>query len=108
MLAKLENSTPERYGNGQQYWDDYCLGHFLRGTAQAFARYQVRLAFESKIPLLTKKQPPEASESAKKKQPGEPSDEELDQGAEKDLQAVLRHGPEVQVRLTPDSQSMLT
>jgi hypothetical protein len=69
MLAKLEKSTPEEYGNGQNYWDgelevgiplvsswlcpsdlmehgaltitDYCLGHFLRGVVQFTARYQV-------------------------------------------------------------------
>ncbi|EIW69618.1 hypothetical protein TREMEDRAFT_44103 [Tremella mesenterica DSM 1558] len=81
MLKRLETSTPESYGNGHQYWDDYCLGHFLRGVAQAVARYQ----------------PPEASPSASRPSSGEPTDEEIDRGAEEDLNLVVKHGPEVQL-----------
>ena len=42
-------------------------------------------------------QPPEAVDEAKAPQEGEPSDEELDHNAERDLKACLRHGPEVRV-----------
>ncbi|ORY33728.1 hypothetical protein BCR39DRAFT_518906 [Naematelia encephala] len=82
-LDKLQKTTPEEYGlrKGTEYWDDYCLGHFLRGVVQFVARYQ----------------PPEAAESAKVPGPGEPSDDEIDHGAEADFQAVLRHGPQVQL-----------
>jgi hypothetical protein len=60
---------------------DYCLGHFLRGVVQAVARYQ----------------PAEATASAKAPSKGDPSDEEIDLSAERDLKLVLEHGPDVQV-----------
>ena len=57
MLRKLDESSPEAYGNGSEYWDgeygvylvayadsalvDFCLGHFLRGVVQFTAVYQV-------------------------------------------------------------------
>ena len=57
MLRKLDESSPEVYGNGSEYWDggcrmrpkkpansaleDFCLGHFLRGVVQFTAVYQV-------------------------------------------------------------------
>lgn len=98
MLAKLEGVEPAQYGNGHEYWDgvsscprmslgdvadelDYTLGHFLRGVVQFTARYQ----------------PPEAAESAKVRSPGEPSDDEIDAGAEKDFNLVLEHAPKVEV-----------
>ncbi|ORX39801.1 hypothetical protein BD324DRAFT_615036 [Kockovaella imperatae] len=80
-LSNLKDAAPEKYGNGEQYWDDYCLGHFLRGCVQLFARYQ----------------PSQASEEAREAQPGDPSDEELDRGAERDLQECLKNGPEVRL-----------
>lgn len=60
---------------------DFCLGHFLRGVCKAIARYQ----------------PPHADEEAKAVQPEDPSDAELDEGAEKDLLAVIKHSPDVEV-----------
>ena len=41
--------------------------------------------------------PSAASESGSKPRPGQPSDEEIDQGAEADFEAVIRHGPDVEV-----------
>ncbi|WVR05111.1 hypothetical protein IAU60_002123 [Kwoniella sp. DSM 27419] len=79
-LAKLDNTTPEDYLNGNEYWDDYCLGHFLRGMVQFVARYQ----------------PPEAV-GKDERGPNDPSDQDLDEGAEKDFQAVIRHGSDVQL-----------
>ncbi|WWD15847.1 hypothetical protein CI109_100271 [Kwoniella shandongensis] len=79
MLERLVQTAPEEYGPG--YWDDYCLGHFLKGMCQATARYQ----------------PPEAAPEAKRVEPNDPSDEVLDQGAEKDYQAVIRHSHDVQL-----------
>lgn len=80
-LARLEASTPETWGNGQEYWDDYALGHFLRGVAQAVARHQ----------------PAVASARARERQPGEPSDEELDAGAEADFKRVVEAAPNVRL-----------
>ena len=82
MLAKLEASSPEKYGNGHQYWDDYCLGHFLRGVANFAARYQ----------------PLEAVPAAKAPSPGEPSDADIDAAAERDMLLCIEHSPKVQVR----------
>ncbi|KAK4687223.1 tetratricopeptide repeat protein 39, partial [Tremellales sp. Uapishka_1] len=81
MLAKLTNSTPETYGNGNEYWDDYCLLHFLRGFVHFVARYQ----------------PEDATAHACRKSAGEPSDAEIDRTAEEDFRAVLKHGPDVQL-----------
>ncbi|WVW83205.1 hypothetical protein I302_105223 [Kwoniella bestiolae CBS 10118] len=81
VLKSLEGVEPENYGNGHEYWDDYCLGHFLRGMCQFISRYQ----------------PPDASPQATTKSPSDPTDDELDKGAEKDFQAVIRHGPDVQL-----------
>lgn len=61
---------------------DYTLGHFLRGVVQFTARYQ----------------PPEASAEARAASKGEPTDEEIDAGAEKDFLLVLEHAPKVEVR----------
>ncbi|WWD01496.1 hypothetical protein V866_008440 [Kwoniella sp. B9012] len=80
-LKALDGVEPENYGNGHEYWDDYCLGHFLRGMCQFISRYQ----------------PPDAAPEATTKSPSDPSDDELDKGAERDLQAVIRHGPDVQL-----------
>lgn len=101
MLATLEGVEPAEYGNGHEYWDgtssqitfragqwlmiDYTLGHFLRGVVQFTARYQ----------------PPEATDEAKAASEGEPSNEEIDAGAEKDFLLVLEHAPKVEVRLSP-------
>ncbi|WWC61209.1 uncharacterized protein I303_103789 [Kwoniella dejecticola CBS 10117] len=79
-LQGLDSVEPENYGNGHEYWDDYCLGHFLRGMCQFISRYQ----------------PKDAAPEATEKSPSDPSDDELDKGAEKDLQAVIRHGPDVE------------
>ncbi|WVQ78032.1 hypothetical protein IAT38_000113 [Cryptococcus sp. DSM 104549] len=82
MLVRLDVG-PEAYGTGEgkEFWDDYCLGHFLRGMAQFIARYQpVDAAPETKVVL-----------------PTDPSEDELDRGAEKDFKAVIRHGPDVQL-----------
>ncbi|KAK8869877.1 hypothetical protein IAR55_000445 [Kwoniella newhampshirensis] len=80
-LAQLEATMPEEYGNGHGYWDDYCLGHFLKGVCQSTSRYQ----------------PPEAAPEATVKDPSDPADNVLDQGAEKDYKAVIRHSPDVQL-----------
>ncbi|KAL7422267.1 hypothetical protein Q5752_002913 [Cryptotrichosporon argae] len=80
-LAKLDASTPEQWGNGTQYWDDYALGHFLRGVALATARYQ----------------PPEASDAAKQPRAGEPADATLDEQAEAEFKRVLEHAPQVRL-----------
>ncbi|OCF35432.1 hypothetical protein I317_04948 [Kwoniella heveanensis CBS 569] len=80
-LKKLDEVEPEHYGNGNEFWDDYCLGHFLRGMVQSVARYQNL----------------EAAPEATRKAEGDPSDEALDEGAEKDYRAVIRHSPEVQL-----------
>jgi hypothetical protein len=42
-------------------------------------------------------QPPDAAPSATVPIEGQMSEEEMDKGAEKDFQAVLRHGPDVEV-----------
>ncbi|WWC90109.1 uncharacterized protein L201_005042 [Kwoniella dendrophila CBS 6074] len=81
VLKSLEGVEPEQYGNGHEYWDDYCLGHFLRGMCQFISRYQ----------------PKDAAPEAIQKSSSDPSDDELDKGAEKDFQAVIRHGPDVQL-----------
>lgn len=78
-LAQLESSTPEEWGNGDEYWDDFALGHFLRGMVYSTARYQ----------------PPEASANACAKAPGEPSDDELDAWAEVDYKLVIENAPKV-------------
>jgi hypothetical protein len=97
MLATLDGIEPAEYGNGHEYWDgtslflhfgrglmiDYTLGHFLRGVVQFTARYQ----------------PPEATDEAKAPSEGEPSNEEIDAGAEKDFLLVLEHAPKVEVSL---------
>ncbi|WVQ98662.1 hypothetical protein IAU59_005793 [Kwoniella sp. CBS 9459] len=80
-LKKLDEVEPAQYGNGNEYWDDYCLGHFLRGMVQSVARYQNV----------------EAAPEATRKAEGDPSDQVLDEGAEKDYRAVIRHSPEVQL-----------
>ncbi|ODO03402.1 hypothetical protein L198_02249 [Cryptococcus wingfieldii CBS 7118] len=82
MLSKLEVGEDE-YGskNGKEYWDDYVLGHFLRGMCHFIARWQ----------------PKDAVIPEKNVRPEDPSDEELDQAAEKDFKAVIRHGPDVQL-----------
>jgi hypothetical protein len=69
---------------------DYTLGHFLRGVVQFTARYQ----------------PSDASESAKTRSEGEPSDEEIDEGAERDFNLVLEHAPRVEVSLNPRPWSL--
>lgn len=46
---------------------------------------------------MARYQPPEASEAARQVQKGDPSDEELDEGAEKDLLATIRHSPDIEV-----------
>ncbi|WRT67062.1 uncharacterized protein IL334_004028 [Kwoniella shivajii] len=79
VLGKLDETDPEIYGSA--YWDDYCLGHFLKGMCQFISRYQ----------------PPDAAPEAVKKSASDPSDDELDEGAEKEFKAVIRHGPEVQL-----------
>ena len=56
---------------------DYCLGHFLRGYVQSSARYQ----------------PSSATPAARVVG----DDEKIDHGAEADFQAVIRHGPDVEV-----------
>ncbi|WVF72267.1 hypothetical protein IAT40_007079 [Kwoniella sp. CBS 6097] len=80
-LKKLDEVEPAQYGNGNEYWDDYCLGHFLRGMVRSVARYQNL----------------EAAPEATRKAEGDPSDQALDEGAEKDYRAVIRHSPEVQL-----------
>lgn len=80
-LAKLEASTPETWGNGTEYWDDYALGHFLRGMVQFIARYP----------------PPDADPSSLTPQAGDPTDAELDAGAERDFKLVVEHAPEVRL-----------
>jgi tetratricopeptide (TPR) repeat protein len=80
-LAKLEASNPDEWGNGTEYWDDYALGHFLRGIVQAVARYQ----------------PPEASPNALQPIAGQPSDTELDAGAEADFKKVVECSPNVRL-----------
>lgn len=55
-------------------------------------------ALYSALPMdQAKEQPPEAAAEAKAPQPGDPSDDELDEEAEKSFSAVLRHGPDVQL-----------
>lgn len=82
---------------------DYCLGHFLRGVVQSVARYQVgrvsRLLYTWRKGEIAKAaaQPPDAAPSATVPIEGQMSEEEMDKGAEKDFQAVLRHGPDVEV-----------
>ncbi|OXG93214.1 hypothetical protein C345_00850 [Cryptococcus neoformans A2-102-5] len=82
MMKKLENGE-ENYGNGtgKEYWDDYVLAHFLRGMCQFVARYQPLDAEPSTLVVL----------------PTDPSDHDLDQAAEKDFKAVIRHTPDVQL-----------
>ncbi|TYJ51162.1 hypothetical protein B9479_008283, partial [Cryptococcus floricola] len=82
MLGKLEVGEDE-YGSksGKEYWDNYVLGHFLRGMCHFIARWQPKAAM---IP-------------EKNVRPEDPSDEELDQAAEKDFKAAIRHGPDVQL-----------
>lgn len=80
-LAALEASTPETWGNGTGYWDDYALGHFLRALVQSHACYQ----------------PKDASENARQRLPGQPTDEELDAGAERDFRAVIENAPKVEL-----------
>lgn len=80
-LAKLEESTPETWGSGEEYWDDFVLGHFLRAVVHFTARYQ----------------PSEASESARAKAPGEPSDDALDAWAEADFKTVIENAPRVKL-----------
>ncbi|BEI96809.1 hypothetical protein CcaverHIS631_0203980 [Cutaneotrichosporon cavernicola] len=80
-IARLEASTPEEWGNGQQYWDDYALGHFLRGCVQFTAAYQ----------------PPEATASALAPQAGDPGTAALDSGAEADFQAVVDVAPKIRL-----------
>lgn len=62
---------------------DYTLGHFLRGVVQFTARYQ----------------PSDASENAKTRSEGEPTDEEIDASAERDFNLVLEHAPKVEVSI---------
>ncbi|GMK59553.1 hypothetical protein CspeluHIS016_0801590 [Cutaneotrichosporon spelunceum] len=80
-LERLEASTPEEWGNGQQYWDDYALGHFLRGCVQFTAAYQ----------------PPEATAAALAPQEGDPGTATLDAGAEADFLAVVDAAPKVKL-----------
>ncbi|WVO12808.1 hypothetical protein L204_100416 [Cryptococcus depauperatus] len=78
MLEKL-NVGEEEYSGG--YWDDYVLGHFLRGMCQFMARYQ----------------PTDAHQDTKVILDTDPPEDELDQNAEKDFKAVIRHIPDVQL-----------
>ncbi|KIR26872.1 hypothetical protein I309_04250 [Cryptococcus deuterogattii LA55] len=73
----------ENYGNGtgKEFWDDYVLAHFLRGMCQFIARYQ----------------PLDADPSTRVVLPTDPSNHDLDQAAEKDFKAVIRHTPDVQL-----------
>ncbi|KAL1413482.1 hypothetical protein Q8F55_001256 [Vanrija albida] len=80
-LEDLESQSPETYGNGVQYWDDYVLGHFLRGVCQFIARYQ----------------PPEATAEALRVGPGAPTDKQLDAGAEADFKKVIAASPQVRL-----------
>ncbi|KAI9638385.1 uncharacterized protein MKK02DRAFT_22987 [Dioszegia hungarica] len=78
-MADLQAQTPEAYGAG--YWDDLVLGHFLRGVCKAMARYQ----------------PPQADELARAVQSTDPSDAELDAGAEEDMLAAIKNSPHVEL-----------
>lgn len=46
---------------------------------------------------IARYQPPHADEQAKAIRDGDPSDEELDKGAEEDLLLATRHAPDVEV-----------
>lgn len=80
-LARLERTPPEQWGNGTGWWDDYVLGHFLRAVVQSTACYQ----------------PKDASENARRPLPGQPSNAELDAGAERDFRLVIEHAPKVEL-----------
>lgn len=80
-LEDLESQSPETYGNGVQYWDDYVLGHFLRGVCQFISRYQ----------------PIEATADALRVAPGAPTDAQLDAGAEADFKKVIAASPQVRL-----------
>lgn len=39
---KTFKDKPEAWGNGQGYWDDYCLCRFLEGVCERYLAYPVR------------------------------------------------------------------
>lgn len=80
-LDMLDQIRPESYGNGNEYWDDYALGHFLKGYTLATARYP----------------PEEASMAAKTDDKTTMSLDEMDREAQKAYDAVIRHAPDVQL-----------
>lgn len=48
---------------------------------------------------MARYQPPEANAAAREVRPGDPSDAELDKGAEDDLLKMIKHAPDVEVSL---------
>lgn len=64
-----------------------------------------QLSVSSRFTTWLMQKPENAAPSAGKAMPGDPTEDELDAGAEKDFQAVLRHGPDVTVRCLIDPRA---